>query len=477
MLDLHRRFPNWSVGELAAAIAEGSLSSVDLLTAVRDHIEADALTNAWVCFDWKSAFDAARETDRRVAAGEDVGILAGVPFGVKDTQDVRGLPTRWGSVTRADAPPADEDDPYVGRLRAAGAIPIGKTTTPEFASGLQCHSRATGTTRNPWNPALTPGGSSGGSAAAVAAGHVPFATGSDGGGSIRIPAGITGLVGHKTTYGLVPEIDRAVSDTSTVGVLTWTTADSVLVLDVMAGPWAGDAHSHAVAAPPIADRLVHTSLQGLRMAYVPELDRAGGTPEVREACGRAVDALRRAFAMRDVEGLVELDAGTNEIFVAAGSADPWSLNDFGPLEETMPLFSDYFATRLERTGAVTIQELGRALQQRRRLRREIQSWFAHVDIVVMPTLSTADIPADGPPPSSVHGQEYEGVAAVAPLTRVANLGGIPATSVGVGVGASGGAIGLQILAAPGRDDLTLAVAAWIETLDLMPVEERPYLRA
>lgn len=462
--------------DLAAAVASGAVRAVDVIAETRRRIEADTVTNAWVCFAWPAAEAAAADIDRRVAAGEPVGPLAGVPFGVKDTQDLAGLPTRWGSLLRAEAPAAASDDPYVARLRAAGAIPVGKTTTPEFASGLLCESRATGTTRNPWNPQLTPGGSSGGSAAAVAAGHVPFATGSDGGGSIRIPAGITGLVGHKTTFGLVPEVDRAVSETSTVGVLTWDVADTVAILDVMAGPLRGDAHSHAVAAPPVASRIDDVELTGLRIAYVPELDRAGATDEVRAACAAAVDALRAGFGLVDVDGVVELDAGANEIFVAAGSVDPWSLNDFGDLDETMPLFSDYFATRLERTGAVTIQQLGLALQHRRRLRREIQAWFDHVDLVIMPTLSTADIPAEGPPPEVVPGQEYQGVAAVAPLTRIANLGGIPATSVPVGLGAGGGPIGVQILAAPGRDDLTLAAARAVEALALLPESLRPYRR-
>ncbi|MEW1835720.1 amidase [Microbacterium sp. NPDC079995] len=475
-VSLASRFPTWSALEIAAAVAAGEVSATDVLTETRRRVEADTVTNAWVCFAWDAAAEHAADIDRRVAAGLRVGALAGVPFGVKDTQDLAGLPTRWGSLLKADAVPAASDDPYISRLRAADAVAIGKTTTPEFASGLLCESRATGTTRNPWNPELTPGGSSGGSAAAVAAGHVPFATGSDGGGSIRIPAGITGLVGHKTTFGLVPELDRAVSETSTVGVLTWDVADTVAILDVMAGPLRGDAHSAAVAAPPVVSRIDDVDLNGLRIAYVPELDRAGATDEVRAACRDAVDALRAQFGLRDVEGVVELDAGANEVFVAAGSVDPWSLNDFGDLEQTMPLFSDYFATRLERTGAVTIQQLGLALQHRRRLRRKIHAWFDEVDLIIMPTLSTADIPAEGPPPEVVPGQEYQGVAAVAPLTRIANLGGVPATSVPVGVGAGGGPIGLQILAGPGRDDLALAAARAIEAQGRVPVASRPYNR-
>lgn len=476
MTDIAARFPRWSALELAAAIAEGSLSAVALMEEVRSRVEAGTDLNAWVVLDWRRAFADAAAVDAALAEGRRLGPLAGVPFGVKDTQDVQGLPTRWGSLLKAEAPPAIADDPCVARLRAAGAIPVGKTTTPEFASGLLTESRATGTTRNPWNRALTPGGSSGGSASAVAAGMVPFATGSDGGGSIRIPAAITGLVGHKTTFGLVPEVDRAVSETSTVGVLTWDVADTAALLDIMAGPFDGDAHSYAVAGPSIAERMRSVTLEHLRIAYVPELDRAGGTEEVRTACAAAVERLRAVLGAIDVDGVVELDADANEIFVAAGSADPWSLNDFGDLDETMPLFSDYFRARLMRTGAVTIQELGRALQRRRELRREIVGWFDEVDVVLMPTLSTTQIPAEGPPPTAVPGQEYEGVAAVAPLTRIANLGGVPSTTVPVGIGVHGAPIGLQLIVGPGRDDLALALAEVIEGFDLLPVSERPYNR-
>ncbi len=474
----------WSVVELAAAVRSGRLTATELLGVSRERVMAgNDVLRAFVHLDWPAAVEAARDIDDRIAEGMPVGALAGVPFGVKDTQNCSGMPTRYGSLLHADAAAADHDDPSIARLRAADAIPIGKTATPEFASGLLCESRASGVTRNPWNPALTPGGSSGGSAAAVAAGMVPFATGTDGGGSIRIPASITGLVGLKTTFGLVPELDRAISQTSTVGALTWTVADTAAVLDVMVGglPDRGEAlvvdpFSLAVApAGPLAAGYPSVALDGLRMTYVPTLDRAGATPEVAAACLAAAKRLIDRTGAVEIADAVQLDAGSNEIFVGAGSADPWSLFDFGDVEKNRPLFSDYFAQRLDRTGAVGVQELGLFLQRRRALRRELVSWFDEVDVVIMPTLSTTEIPAEGPPPSVVPGQEYEGVAAVAPLTRIANLAGAPSITVPVGRGANGAPIGLMLVVAPGRDELALALGAAVEADASMPVAARPYL--
>jgi aspartyl-tRNA(Asn)/glutamyl-tRNA(Gln) amidotransferase subunit A len=464
-----------SVFALAADIRAGRINAVDLLAVSRRRVEQlnDELV-AFVYLDWDAALAAAEAVDAAIARGEDVGALAGVPFAVKDTQDCAGMPTKYGSLLHADAAAAVTDEPYVARLRAAGAIPVGKTATPEFASGLLTESDATGTTRNPWNPALTPGGSSGGSAAAVASGMVPFATGSDGGGSIRIPASITGLVGYKTTFGVVPERDRALSQTSTVGVLTWDVLDTVRLVDIMSGPIAGDQFSAAVPQRKLEPALAGVDLRGLRVTYVPYLDNAGATDEVAAACRAAVDRLVADEGMVELDDVIELDAGANEIFVGAGSADPWSLFEFGDTEANSAIFSDYFTNRLAKTGAITMQEYGRFQQRRRQLRREIAEWFERVDVVIAPTLSTTEIPAEGPPPTKVQGQVYEGVAAVAPLTRIANLAGAPSVTVPVGIGANGAPIGLQVITAADTDDLALKLALALEAQGAIPAAARPF---
>src|SRR5450432_3769000 len=219
----------------ADAVKRGEQSAVSLTEQCLAAIEAaNPELNAFVHLDAKGALAAAARIDARVAAGEDPGPLAGVPFGVKDLDDCAGMPTTHGSRWYLGLPPVEHDALHVARLRAAGAIPIGKTAAPEFGTFAFTASPALGVTRNPWNPERTPGGSSGGSAAAVSAGFVPFATASDGGGSTRTPAGFCGLVGLKCSYGRIPDaIAGRYAQTAVPGALTTTVADSARLLDVM----------------------------------------------------------------------------------------------------------------------------------------------------------------------------------------------------------------------------------------------------
>src|SRR3954451_19546261 len=193
-----------SMGEAAEAIRLGRYSASDLLERCIAEIDAhDAELVAFVHLDLDGAREAARAIDVALAAGEEVGPLAGVPFGVKDLEDCAGMPTTHGSKLFVDRGPVARDSIHVGRLRAAGAIPIGKTAAPEVGTLQFTRDRTSGVTPNPWDLSVPPGGSSGGSAAAVAAGLVPFATGSDGGGSIRTPAAVCGVVGVKPSRGRV----------------------------------------------------------------------------------------------------------------------------------------------------------------------------------------------------------------------------------------------------------------------------------
>jgi Asp-tRNA(Asn)/Glu-tRNA(Gln) amidotransferase A subunit family amidase len=187
---------------IADGIRTGKISAVGVMEATLEAIgERNPELNAFVFVaDPQALLASAEEIDRRVGNGEDPGPFAGVPIGVKDLEDVAGMPTTSGSLSSGDKP-ADRDSHLVARLRAVGAIPIGKTNTPEFGYSIDTRNRRFGPTRNPWDPTLSPGGSSGGSAAAVAAGMVPLATGSDGGGSIRIPAAFCRLPGLKPTAG------------------------------------------------------------------------------------------------------------------------------------------------------------------------------------------------------------------------------------------------------------------------------------
>src|SRR5690606_23008556 len=198
-------FRRTTVAALAADVAARRVSARELAAAAIDLVDRlDPELNAFVAVDADAALAEAAALDERIAAGQEVGPLAGIPLAVKDLEDAAGFVTSHGSAAFASGPPATEDSPLVARLRAAGCVVVGKTNTPELGWKADTENPTFGPTRNPWDTDRSPGGSSGGSAAAVAGGLVPLATGSDGGGSIRIPSAVTGLTGFKPSLGRVP---------------------------------------------------------------------------------------------------------------------------------------------------------------------------------------------------------------------------------------------------------------------------------
>ena len=284
-----------TVADAARLIRAGQLSAEELTVSCLEAIErGNAVTNAFVHVDGESAVAATRAVDSLVHDRrlDELGPLAGVPFGVKDLEDCAGMPTTRGSRWFAGGPPKTTDSIHVGRLRAAGAIPVGKTATPEFGAWAYTASPLLGVTRNPWDPSRTPGGSSGGTSAAVSSGMVPFGTASDGGGSIRTPASFTGLVGLKCTYGRIPTFgDTHLAQNAVVGCLTTTVADTALLLDVMAGPDARD--RTCLPAPTVqlrSTRSTTSTCRGCRVAWSVDLGFATVDPEVATLCEHAARA-------------------------------------------------------------------------------------------------------------------------------------------------------------------------------------------
>ena len=296
-----------TVVEAAARVRAGEQSAEELVRASLDAVaEHNDALNAFVHLDPDLALREARAVDAAVRDGRtaELGPLAGVPFGVKDLEDCAGMPTTKGSRWFAGGEPKAADSLHVGRLRAAGAIPIGKTATPEFGAWAYTASPLLGVTRNPWDPSRTPGGSSGGSSAAVSVGMVPFCTASDGGGSIRTPAAFTGLVGLRPSYGRIPTFgDTHLAQNAVVGSLTTTVADTALLLDVMAGP---DPRDRTCLPPPpgsYVDALEQLDLSGLRVAWSADLGFAIVDPEV----ATIAEAAARAFVEATGAELVETD--------------------------------------------------------------------------------------------------------------------------------------------------------------------------
>ena len=290
-------FRRTTVAEIAQQVAARAMSAREIVQAALDRIDRyDAEIGAFVAVEGESALAEADAIDARIAGGEDVGALAGVPLAVKDLEDAAGFVTTKGSAAYADGEPAASDSPLVERLRAAGCVVVGKTNTPEFGWKADTVNEVFGATHNPWSLERSAGGSSGGSAAALAAGLVPLATGSDGGGSIRIPASATGLTGFKPSLGRVPMGGREPPGwpmLSTRGVMTRRIRDAALALDSVVGPEPTD-----LVSLPLPEGSWSRSVEGLnpprKVAWAPTLGYGKVDSEVLAVCESAMSATRGA---------------------------------------------------------------------------------------------------------------------------------------------------------------------------------------
>jgi aspartyl-tRNA(Asn)/glutamyl-tRNA(Gln) amidotransferase subunit A len=395
-----------------------------------------------------------------VRRGEDPGPLAGVPFGVKDLYDLAGLPTSKGSLLFKDGPPAAHDSLDVARMRAAGGVPVGKTAIPEFGSVCFTASPAWGVTRNPWDPSLTPGGSSGGSAAAVAAGMVPLATGGDGGGSIRIPAAWTGLVGLKPSFGRIPFPDNLASETDTKGVLATTVADAARHLDVTCGP---DDRDRTSLPPPTTryERLIDTlDTSGLRIGWSPDLGYAAVEPEVAalaEGAARAlVDAAGLAWHPVDVTLTDPV-----RVWLGAGALDLYQDLERGMWPDRSADLHAVNRFSLSQSDRLTPAQVARIWMRRHRLEAEVAALHDEVDVLLTPATAVPPFAAAGPIPEVIAGQSVF-PAMVVPFTMVANLCWNPAASVPAGLTAAGLPVGLQIQGRRHADDVVLRLARILE---------------
>jgi len=271
---------NWlSAREMTRRFATGGLSPLDVLDATLAHLHrVNPALNAVCLLDEPLGRRMAAESAERWRRGAPLGPLDGVPVAIKDTAHVAGWPTRIGSHTTPAAPSA-EDTPGVARLREAGAVFFCKTTTPEFGWKGITHGPLTGITRNPWDLSRTPGGSSGGSAALVAAGVVPLATGGDGGGSIRIPAAFSGVYGLKASYGVVPNFLGPMGPLAVYGGLSRDVADSALLMNVLTRPDARDSFATPYRGIDYLAGL-DDGVAGLKIAWSPDLGFPGSDPAV-----------------------------------------------------------------------------------------------------------------------------------------------------------------------------------------------------
>ena len=449
--------PPPTVIEAASLVRDGEVSARELMQTCLDRIdEHNPALNCFAHLDAQAALAAADAVDRARSAGATLAPLAGVPFAVKDLEDCAGMPTTRGSRWYANAAPATRDDIHVARFRAAGAIPIGKTTAPEFGAWGYTASPLLGVTRNPWNPTRTPGGSSGGTAAAVSAGMFPFGTASDGGGSIRSPGSSCGLPGLKPTYGRVPTFGVTRHSQNAVNfALATTVADTALLFDLAVGP---DAHDRTSLPPPgirYQDAIESLDVSGLRATWSTDLGFVIVDPEVAQITGRAASSLIEAAAMADTGYRIALDDFIS-VYVKMESADQFVAvpDDWRErIDELDPLIADGWRT----TPSVTLPSFAKVERERRTLEFRVAEIFEHTDVLLTPTNACPPFAAEGPMPTVIAGRPCHGGHA-ALLTMLANIVNLPSITIPAGVTAEGLPIGLMVTAPRHREDICLRLA-------------------
>jgi Asp-tRNA(Asn)/Glu-tRNA(Gln) amidotransferase A subunit family amidase len=376
--------------ETAAAVRRGEVSPRDLVDEALTRIGAlDDTLNCFVAVDPEAARAQAVALEQRLVAGEPIGALAGVPIGVKDLEDAEGFVTTYGDPVRRERAPAAHDSVQVARLRAAGAIVIGKTNTPAYGFQSETDNLLFGPTRNPWAPERTCGGSSGGSAAAVASGMVGLCTGSDGGGSIRIPSAVCGIAGFKPTNGVVPSGDAdwpTWGPFSTRGPIARTFAEIAYALDVVAGYSARDLMSFDLHAS-FADAAMRASLAGVRIVWSPTLGTATPDAAIVTACehalavleqhgARVVDTTDSVFGAPPVRAWI-MRAGVGSFRVATRDPTPWD-GRFLPGAQFIAHFGE----------SVTAAQMLDAEQGAHRAQLDLAAIYDRADVLVTPAMAT-----------------------------------------------------------------------------------------
>ncbi|NMI00675.1 amidase [Pseudonocardia acidicola] len=442
-----------SATELLAAYRCGGLSPVEATRDTLDRIEQlNGAVNAFCLVDEAGALAAAKESEQRWLRGAPQGRLDGVPTSIKDILLTIGWPTRRGSRTTPAEGTFDVDGPPVARVREHGAVLLGKTTTPELAWKGVTDSPLTGATGNPWDPALTAGGSSGGSAAAVALGMGALSLGTDGGGSVRIPAAFTGTTAHKPTYGRVPHHPASPFGTlAHVGPMTRTATDAALLLDVVSG--ADDRDPWALAPPTgrFTDALAG-GVAGLRIAVSPTLGYATVDPEVAAAFEAATDV----FAT----------LGATVEFADPGFADPvepfevlWFAGAAKTIEHldaaTRATMDPSLVEIAEQGARYSAVEYLTAMAVRNDLGTLMGAFHRSYDLLLTPTLPIAAFPVGLEVPSGSAPPRW---TSWTPFTYPFNMTQQPAASVPCGFTASGLPVGLQIVGPRLADAVVLAAA-------------------
>lgn len=457
---------------LRAMIGARQISPVELLESCQARIDAvNPRLNALVSFCWDRARTEARAAEQAVMDGETLGPLHGLPIGIKDTMVSEGVTTTFGSPIFADNVP-EQDERIVAALRRAGAVVVCKTNAPEFGAGANTTNPVFGATGNPFDPAKICGGSSGGSAVALATSMLPLVTGSDTGGSLRTPAAFCGVVGFRPSPGLVPMSRRAVgySSISVQGPMGRDIADTALMFQTIAGydpidPLSSPVDVSSLATPPAVD------LAGLRVAVSEDLGFAPVDDSIRATFRDAVGQISGLFA--DVTDKQPPLAGANEIFeVLRGTSFYVSFEDF--YRNRRDQLGPNLVANVEQALGYGFADAANAQAGQTALYRRHLAYMEDVDILITPTAAVSPFPVEQLYPTHINGEELRSYFHWLGLAYGITLTGHPAVTLPCGLDAHGMPFGLQICGRIHQDHRLLGIAAALErVLATIPELSRP----
>ena len=449
-----------SAADMARAIREKTVSAVELTDAVLTRIDqCNPKLNAFCTVMADSARTSARQADVSLGRGDAVGPLHGVPVSIKDNIYIAGSRTTFGSKLH-EHDVTDADAPITERLRRAGAVIVGRTNSPEFGWKGVTDNRVFGITRNPWNLELTPGGSSGGGSAATAAGMAPIAIGTDGGGSLRIPASFCGLVGHKASYGRVPTWPGvSIGSLRHLGGMTRTVEDSALLLNVIAG--ADDRDPECLPSDDTDYLLeIERGIKGLRFAYSPDLGYATVDREVARHCEASAMRLTEAGAIVE---RIELDwadpyVSWRVFFYGAAAARLGSV-----VGQHGELLDPGLRRCVDEAVKLTGLEFSEALTRRNDFWHRVRQVYKSFDVLITPTLPVQPFAVGQDNADPFPGQQH-GELQWTQFTYPFNMTGQPATSVPCGWSQTNLPIGLQLIGRRFEDAVVLRAARALEVI-------------
>jgi Asp-tRNA(Asn)/Glu-tRNA(Gln) amidotransferase A subunit family amidase len=446
--------------EARRAVAERKLSPVELLVSCLGRIEkTNRAVNAMVAMDAAAAMRRAKEIEQAIARGDDAGLLAGLPIGVKDLQATAGLRTTSGSLLYKDHVPA-QDELGVASIRRAGGVILGKTNTPEFGAGANTTNRVYGPTGNPFDPSKTCAGSSGGSAVALALGQVALATGSDYGGSLRTPAGFCGVVGFRPSPGLVPGVERAasLSPFSVMGPMGRTVADAHLLLRTQLALDKRDPFSSRdIEGIPAA--LTGADLGKLTAAVSPDLACAPVDRGIAAVFDERVGRFRHVF--RAVEERAPDFAGVHDVFEVLRGVHFVAAHR-ERLEKSRELLDRNVIDNTERGLALSLADVARAHVEQTRLYKRVLAFFREVDVLICPAASVSPFPHSQLFVEEINGERMPTYMRWLAITYAPTMSLCCAAALPCGVDHLGMPFGIQVIGPHGRDTLVLEVAHVLE---------------